>query len=81
MTPASSEEASKKKNLWRNMIPSISGRRTSIVAAGKSHVSETDNEKKEDRGKTREHVMGTHFGDELNNYKLKKIERPRSIRP
>lgn len=31
--------------------------------------------KKEDRGKTREHVVGTHFGDELNNYKPKKIEK------
>ena len=31
--------------------------------------------KKEDRGRTREHVVGTHFGNELTNYKPKKIEK------
>ena len=76
VTPASGEETSKKKEPLEKhdsehlRKENINRRRLASRMSLKQTMK-----KKEDRGKTREHVMGTHFGDELNNYKPKKIEK------
>ena len=76
VTPASSEETSQKKQSLEKhdcehlRKENINRRRLASRMSLKQTMK-----KKEDRGKTREHVMGTHFGDELNNYKPKKIEK------